>query len=103
MRIFCGIQLQAEDYLCLGCTEWLDDSVIEALINTMVMKSMHPADRRIIIIGSHSWKFAQGEDDAELYRMKRCPRGFPAYNVEIFSIPYNVSGAHWILTIINVH
>ena len=92
-----------EDYLRLGCIQWLDDSAIEAFFNTVVMKSTLPADRRFIIIGSQHWKFAQGEDDAELYRMKRCIRGFPAYNVDIVLSPYNVSDAHWILTKINVH
>ena len=54
MVTFCGIQLPAEDYLRLGCNKWLDDSVIEAFFNTMVMKSTHPSNRRFIIIGSQN-------------------------------------------------
>ena len=68
----------------------------------MVIKSTHPTDQRFIIIGSQNWKFAQSKDDAELHRMKRCIRNFPAYNITVFP-PYNVSNAHWILTILNVH
>ena len=64
---------------------------------------MHPADRRFIIIGRQNWKFAKSEDDAELHRMKRCITGYPAYNVYVVLSPYNVSDAHWIPTIINVH
>ena len=71
VRTFYGTQLQAEDYLRLGCTEWLNDSAIEAFFNTMIMKSTHSTDRRFIIIGSQHWNFAQSEDDAELHRMKR--------------------------------
>ena len=88
VRAFCGIQLQVEDYLRLGCTAWLDDSAIEAFFNRMIMKSTHLANRAFIITGSQHWKFAQSEDDAELRR---------------YSAPYNVSDAHWILTTVNAH
>ena len=59
IKTFNGSTVKTEGYLRVKPEEWLDDSVIEAFLKSMAMRSTYGAYYRLIILSSLLWGHAE--------------------------------------------